>query len=328
LKDDWATERLVARLGAEHDGIVTAAGLERAGVSLAAAQRMRRRGVLVSLGKGVDRLRDRPFDFRSQCRAALALAGVGAVLGLRTAARLHGCWAYRNVEVVEVLITRGRDHRTSIGRVRQTTWLPRNHVSTVDGFPVTTIARTFFDLCGDPDPGLRLRHPYHERKMKQLYNDCLGRRGMTFTMAVAMLSTLARRGRPGTRLVRKLLKHFGPKHEPTRSDVETTFFELIREHGLPDPERQAVINGAEGYIGTVDFAWRTDCVAVEIDSSWHDGPVDQEDDAERDRRLRAAGYRVFRYRYGHLVFQPDVVARELGAVIDRNPSIPAPRTVG
>jgi very-short-patch-repair endonuclease len=328
MNDLWAAERQLAELGAANDGILTSAMVAAAGISLDALGRARRRGVIVSVGRGVDRLRDHPFDLRSRCRAALALAGPGAVLGCRTAARRHGCWAYRDCEDVEVLGPRGRDHINSVGRYIETRWLPPSHVTMVDGFPVTTIARTFFDLCGDPDPGLHLRHPYHERRMKLLYNDCLGRRGMTFTMAVAVLSTLARRGRAGTRLVRKLLKHFGPKHEPTRSDVESTFFELTRARGFPDPKRQVTISGRTGFIGTVDFAWPEDRVAVEIDSSWHDGPIDIEDDAERDRRLRHAGYTVLRYRYGHLVFEPDRVARELAVALGGKPPVATARTVG
>jgi very-short-patch-repair endonuclease len=151
---------------------------------------------------------------------------------------------------------------------------------------------------------------------------------MTFTMAVAVLSVLARRGRRGTRLVRKLLKYFGPKHKPTKSEVETLFFELTREHGLPDPERQAAISGPDGWIGTVDFAWRHAWLLVEVDSSWHDGPLDQEEDIERDRRLRAAGYTVKRYRFGQIALQPELVARELAAALGGYPPVAAARTVG
>jgi very-short-patch-repair endonuclease len=315
MKDLFAAERLLASMAARTDGIVVAGAAQALGVSSQALTRMRRRGVLVTLGKGVDRFRDHPFDRRSQCRAALALAGPGSVLGLRTAARLHGCWAYRLAEEVEVLVPRGRDHRLVVGRLVETRWLPPAHVTLADGFPVTTIARTFFDLCGDPDPGLGLRHPYHERKMKQLYNDCLARRGMTFTMGVAVLSVLARRGRRGTTLVRNLLRHYGPRHRPTQSDLETLFLELVRAHGLPEPEPQAVISGPEGFIGTVDFAWRTALVVVEIDSTWHDGPLDTDADAERDARLAAAGYTVRRYRFSHLVAGPEAVVRELAAIL-------------
>jgi hypothetical protein len=282
----------------------------------------------VSVGKGVDRLRDHPFDLRSQCRAALALAGPGAVLSLRTAARLHECWAHRKATNVEVLTRRGLDHRLPVGRYIETRWLPEQHVTRVDGFPVTTIGRTFFDLCGDPDPGLSLRHTVHERRMRQLYNDCLGRRGMTFTMAVAVLSVMARRGRRGTRLAREILRSYGPKHTPTRSNVETLFFELVRTYGLPEPESQAVIAGWGGFIGTVDFAWRPAKLVVEVDSSWHDGPLDAEADEQRDRLLAAAGYQVRRYRFGDVALEPGRVIRELAAILAGNPAEIAARTVG
>ena len=72
---------------------------------------------------------------------------------------------------------------------------------------------------------------------------------------------------------------------------------------------------AGGFIGTVDFVWRSGLLVVEIDSTWHDGPLDREADAERDGRLDAAGYPVLRYRYGDLVVDPDRIVRDLGVAI-------------
>lgn len=327
MRDTWAAERAVAELGARNDGIVDDGVAAKANLSYQARTRLRRRGVLVRVGDGVDRLRDHPFDFRARCRAALALAGPGAVLALRTAARFLGCYAYRDVEEVEVLVPRGRDHRTTIGRLVETRWLPPDHVTVVQGFPVTTLARTFFDLCGDPDPGLHLRHPYHETKMKQLYNDCLGRRGMTFTMAVAVLSVLAKRGRRGTVLVRKLLQHFGPKHKATKSDVETLMWELIRSRSILEPEPQGVIVGPRGFIGVVDFVWRAQMHIVEVDSAWHDGPLDEAVDEQRDADLEEAGYTIDRYRYRDIALEPDRVARELAAALTARAVDTAARTV-
>jgi very-short-patch-repair endonuclease len=319
-------EATIADIGGEHDGIVVWVAAVAAGLTQQDLDHNVADGRLVRLGRGVYRLRDHPLDVRSRCRAALALAGEGSALGLRTAARLHGCWAYRSFDGVEVVVERGRDHRTSIGRVVQTRSLPEDHVVVVDGLPVTSLARTFFDLCGDPDHRLPLRHPVHEQRMKQLYNDCVARRGLTFTKAVAVLLVLAKRGRRGTRLVRSLLKRYGPRHRPTQSDVETLFHDLVLDRGLPDPERQAVITGPHGWIGTVDFAWRRAKHIVEVDSSWHDGPYDEEVDLQRDADLRTAGYTVARYRYGQIVLSPDRLIRELGAAIEAGASIAAPRT--
>ena len=308
----------MAGAGAQRRGIVRTDLVEASGVSFGDLVRLRDRGVLVTLGRGVDRLRDRPFDWESRCQALLDLAGCGAVLGLRTAARLHGAYAYRAADDVEALIVRGRDHRSAVGRIVQTRLLPPEHITCVDGFPVTTLARTFFDLCGDPDPGLAYRHPYHERRMRQLYNDLLGRRGMTFFQEAAVLAVTARRGRRGSALVRETLLHYGPKHVPTKSETETLFYELARAYDLPEPERQVPISDDRGFIGTVDFLWRDDMHIVEVDSSWHDGPEDELGDLERDDRLRAAGYTVARYRYIDIVRRPTAIARELGAATSRS----------
>src|SRR3546814_2309891 len=84
------------------------------------------------------------------------------------------------------------------------------------------MARTFFDLCGDPEPGVPLDSPYHRRRMEKVYNDALGRRGMTFAQEAAVFSVMARRGRAGTALGRAILERFGPDHVPTMRSEEHT----------------------------------------------------------------------------------------------------------
>jgi very-short-patch-repair endonuclease len=298
------------------DGIVVAADL-LGEVSRAGLHHQVEEGRLEDVGRGVWKLRDHPWDWRCQLRAALALAGPGALLGLRTAARLYGWYRYRDFNGIEVVVPRGRDQRTSIGRLVQTRRLPRSHVTVVDGFSCTTPARTFFDLCGDPDPGFRRRggHPIHARNMERVYNDIVARRGVTFAHEAAVLLVMARRGRRGTVLVRKLLLKLGPKYEPTRSEAESLFVEILETYEVPTPKRQVPISGPDGFIGTVDFLWPDARHIVEVDSRWHDGPLDEATDEERDRRLQAAGYSVARYRYGRMVADPAGIARELGVAI-------------
>lgn len=312
-----SAEEIVAAIGAAYDGVVIGAMAAAAGVSVPAMQSMRRRGVLIHVCRGIDRLRDHPVTWRTRCRLGLAIAGPGSVLGLRTAGRLQEAYAYRNRDEIEVLTLRGGDHRMVDARLVQTRWLPTEHITEVDGLPCTTLARTFFDLCGDPDFGLPVAHPAHEQAMVRLYNDALGRRGLTFTQEAAILVVMARRGRAGTVLVRKILRRFGPEYTPTRSDTETVFFELLRTYRVVEPDKQVPVAAERGWIGTVDFVWRRAKLVVEIDSGWHDGPLDKEEDAARDDALRAAGYTVKRYRYGDVVFEPARVARELVAIVGR-----------
>jgi very-short-patch-repair endonuclease len=309
-------ETVVAEIGAGNDGIVA----EVPGLTTSARARLRRRGVLVPVGRGVDRLRDHPVTWRSRCRAGLAIAGPEAVLGLRTAARLDGFYAYRRSEDVEVLAPRGGDHRGIDCRIIETRWLPPAHRTLVDGLPCTTTARTFFDLCGDPPFRLSVDHPAHYRHMKRVYNDALGRRGLTFTQEAAVLLVMAKRGRAGTQLVRRLLEELGPKYKPTMSDTETLFLELVHTTDLPEPEKQVALSDELGFIGVVDFLWRDARVVVEVDSSWHDGPLDREVDEERDRRLIEAGYVVRRYRYGAIIRRSSRIRRELAALVAGRPT--------
>jgi very-short-patch-repair endonuclease len=313
-------ERIVAGIGAERRGIVNATAAISAGVTPPELRRLRERGVLVSLGRGVDRLRDHPFDWHSRCRAALDLAGPTAVLGPRPSARLHEFYAYRRSEAIEVYVPRGRDHRTLVGRVLQTAWLPESHTTNADGFPVLNLGRTFFGLCAQPDHLLPYAHPAHRKKMRRVYNDALGRRGLTFAHQAAVLSVTAKRGRRGTSLVRSILLEFPPDHEPTESETEFLFLELLDAHRITAGARQVAISDDAGFVGVVDFCWRDARLVVEIDSTWHDGPVDRLEDAERDARLEAAGWTVKRYRYRDLVDRPTAIAAELRAHLT-NPRI-------
>jgi very-short-patch-repair endonuclease len=304
-------EAVVATIGAERRGIVPAALAREAGIAHDDLARLRRRGLLVNVGRGVDRLRDRPFDWASQCQACLDLAGPGSVLGPRPSARLHECYGYRRDDRIEVYRPKGSDHRLPVGRVIETRWLPPSHVTEIEGLPALTLARTFFGLCADPDPGFSYRHPAHHRKMRRVYNDALGRRGLTFAKQAAVLAVTARQGRRGTAMVRAILLEFPPEHRPTKSDTEFLFLELLETYGIRVGQRQETISGPDGFIGQVDFSWREAMLVVEIDSTWHDGPIDIIDDAVRDERLRAAGWTVLRYRYRDLVARPVAVAREL-----------------
>ena len=49
--------------------------------------------------------------------------------------------------------------------------------------------------------------------------------------------------------------------EPTRSEFERAFLDLVRAASLPLPSVNARINGHE-----VDFVWRAERLAVELDS--------------------------------------------------------------
>src|SRR5262249_12949176 len=160
--------------------------------------------------------------------------------------------------------------------------------------------RTCFDLFGDPDPGLRHSiegRQLHATLMLRVLNDALARRGLTLGQLAVVLATIGRRGRPGTALARKLLAELGPDYVPTESDGESLVMELVEALDIERPERQVLLSDEQGWVGRVDFLWRRASFVLEIDGQWHDGPLDQASDAERDRRIEALGLKVRRVGY-------------------------------
>ena len=81
--------------------------------------------------------------------------------------------------------------------------------------------------------------------------------------------------------------------------------------GLPLPLRQRDLAG-EAWIGRVDFLYAETRLVVEIDSALHHSTrSDEAADAERDRALRDAGYRVVRIGEPLVWHRPQEVVRRL-----------------
>jgi very-short-patch-repair endonuclease len=308
-------DEVLGRIGARFEGIVTWRAASQAGVTAREFRYPIDNGRLIRLANGVCRLRDHPFTWRSALRAALAEAGDDAAAALRSAGRLHGAYAYRNAREIEVVRLRGGNHDLALGRLYRTRVLTPRDLTVVDGIPVTSLARTCFDLAGDPPlpfRGNEARRVLHSRHMERVVNDALARRGLTLVKEAAVLATIGKRGRAGTRMIREIITKFGPQYVPTYSDAESLFCELLELSSLPAPRRQVAMSDEQGWIGTVDFLFDPRLV-VEIDSSWHDGPLDTFEDDVRDKRLEGLGYDVRRVRYWEMALHP----RRLLAELDR-----------
>lgn len=303
----------IAELGGAQHGVLLAEQVFELGITREALRHRVRRGWIVRVHRGLYRLRDHPWTWHAEAQAALLLAGWGAVVSHGSAARLHGMWAYRSHGTVDVSLPEGSNQRQRHGRLHITSWMPEDHVTALDGLPVTTVARTCFDLAGDVEP--RWRTPggrlVHEQQIRRVFNDALRNRGLALIHEAAVLVALAGRGRSGTVLVRQLLDEFGPAYEPTDSDGEDLFLDIVRAFGLPTPRTHVVLSDREGFIGEVDFVFDP-WVIVEVDGVTHRGPLDIAHDRQRDDRLRRLGFVVERVTYRpELVLHPERVARRV-----------------
>jgi len=242
-------------------------------------------------------------------------AGENAAISGRAAAHALELPGFRK-PVVEVVVPFGTSHRQSIGRLRQTRWLPPEHIIHVDGLPpLTSVARTIFDLAGDPDRPRTFRveqwRDLHKRHIARVFSRSLRRNDFTMIGMMRTLAALGRRGRAGTTIIRELVAEFGKDFVPTGSDLEDLWLDMIRAEGIEEPDRQVQISGPTGWLGCVDFAYLRRRVIWEIDGPDHDAPLQKRLDAERDAAMRAAGYDVHRAHWLRLVNEPDTVIREV-----------------
>lgn len=258
-----------------------------------------------------------PDTWEQRLWLALLAAGDGAAVARRSAARLHrlpGSWT-DHLDLVQPECSVPRDKpQTS----RRSSFIPATHVSEVNGFPTTTVARTLFDLGGLTGQQRRRRGWAYlpAPRVERIVDDALAHKRVTVAQLGGVLIDLGRRGRPGTALMRELLEVRGPSHIPTESELEDLFLRLVRAHGLPEPRRQVSLGDDEGVIARVDFVFDDAKLIVELDGRrYHEPRAVVSEDLRRDLRLTALGWQVIRLDWWQLIRAGSDIARDLSRVL-------------
>jgi hypothetical protein len=102
---------------------------------------------------------------------------------------------------------------------------------------------------------------------------------------------------------------------PTYSDDEDQVLDLVLDEGFDHPAvNQRLIVGATTRRTPYypDMRWPAQKLILEVDSAWHDGPLSQQLDAERQAELEASGERVLRTTKAQALADP----RQLFARLD------------
>jgi very-short-patch-repair endonuclease len=236
--------------------------LLQAGLSRDVIDRMVRAGRLIPLYRGVYAVGHRPVGPRSRDMAVVLLAGPTGALGVHSAGAL---WAMRRWTGVVHAI--GPKSRSGPGFViHRTRDLRPGDVTTHWGVPVTSPLRTLLDLSGH----LSLD------ALDAALAEALVRKLVT-------LEELLPRARGQ---LRALLETAAP----TRSRLERDLRRLLRDHGLPQPISNGIVEGYE-----VDLHWPELLLVAELDGyAFHAHRRAFEVDRERDIVLAAAGWRTVR----------------------------------
>jgi very-short-patch-repair endonuclease len=200
---------------------------------------------------------------------------------------------------------RGRNH-DHIGIVHQPRlWLP-DHILRVDNIPTVSPTLTLFHLAQV------LRWP---QQVERTLDNALAAGLTTVPRLERTLQRLARRGRRGISLMRRLIEARAGSYVAPATNLESRFQQLARQAGFWGFTRQVDIGDEYDWIGRVDFVDRQRKLIVEVQSlRYHSSLSDRARDVVRIAALRAAGWTVLEVHEHDLWYNPEKVISELRQV--------------
>ena len=289
-----------ARKAAGQHGCIRCDQLSACGLDRAAIARRVRKGWLHRMHTGVYAVGYRSSTLDAQFMAAVLAGGDGAYLTHWASCAEAGLvrWDGRRIDVT----VRGASHRERAGICfhRAGSLDPRD-VERRNGIPCTTPARAILEIA----PQLS------DARLKRLVRKAQAEKLATTRQFAAVLRRAPNHAGAG-RIARIIAS--GPA--PTYSGDEDVVLDLLLDEGFEHPQvnqRLAVGPATRRTPYYPDLRWPAQRLILEIDSAWHDDPLSQELDAERQAELEAAGERVLRVRKEQALANPRQLFARLAA---------------
>ncbi|MGH7502078.1 MAG: endonuclease domain-containing protein [Longimicrobiales bacterium] len=293
-------EQMIMKLAARQHGVVARVQLLRAGVQPDLVDHRLRTGRLRRLHRGIYLAGPLTGPYTREMAAVLACGEHSAVSHRSAAALWQMLPPGQNGKPVEVVLTRGRGGRMPDIRVRHVHTIRADELTVRDGIPITTAARTLYDLAVLAG----------RRELERALAEALALRLVERSDVLALLDRRARR--PGVSRLRGLVEGES-RVALTRSEAEERFLTLIRKARLDDPDTNVEVAGHE-----VDFLWRAERLVVEVDGrAFHASYRRFESDRRRDAVLVAAGLRVIRVTWHQIVDEPEALLVRLAQALAR-----------
>lgn len=284
------TDRLLVDMADRQEGVVGRQQLLALGLTRHQINGRLASGLLVERYRGVYSVGRRRLTRSGRWMAAVLASGEGAVLSHRSAAALFGLRV--SEKTIEVTAP---NKRIREGVVVHRAVLAPDEITTRDGVPTTTAARTLLDLAAVETP-FTVERALHEAERLQLADT---------TPLAALLARYPRR--PGTPALKRILAALDVGFAITRSELEDRFLAFLDDAGLPRPRMNTLVEGFE-----VDCVWPEARLIVELDGhAFHATRRSFEADRARDRALQLAGYRVIRITYRELHTNHAALAADL-----------------
>ncbi|ORW11907.1 hypothetical protein [Mycobacterium kyorinense] len=237
-------------------------------------------------------------SLRTRSTAAWLWSGRRAVLAGLAAAALHGAKWIDDDEPVELI---WRNPNPPAGLITRNQRLAEDEVTHVARLPVTTVARTAYDLSRQLPRGQAVA------RLDALM------RATPFSAEDVLL--LAKRY-PGARGLRRLRTALPLVDGGAASPKETWLRLLLIDAGLPNPTTQIPVHENWHLVALLDMGWEQYKVAAEYDGDHHrSDPKQWRKDQRRLRKLDAMGWIVIRVIAGDT--PNDVIGRVRAALVRR-----------
>jgi len=298
-----ALDYRIADLAFRQHGVVAGRQLAELGLGASAACRRVARGRLHRVHRGVFAVGHARLTQNGRFMAAVLACGPDAWASHYCSGVLHelGLGARRLIDVT----AHGARGRTLPGiRTHSAATLTAADIDRIDNIPCTTLARTLLDIAEDAtqrDVERALDHAEQARRLDmRAIDDVLERAS----------------GRRGAAVLRAVLAEHRIGSTPTRNVLEGTFLRICRDIGAPPDAVNHWIAFPQGSGAEADFLWRAQRLIVEADGrDPHTTRRAFESDRRRDQRLMLLGWRVVRFTWRQVMFEPDAVARTMRGLL-------------
>ena len=289
-------DHVIAAAAAQPHGMVTRRQLLALGCNANGIQYRIESGRLHPRYHGVYAVGHVPPSPLANAMAAVLACGGGAVLSHGSAATLWGIrkhWSY------PLEVTTPRHPRPKGIRVHRSRTLTEEDVTDHTGIPVTSAARTVFDIAP------RLTESQLAWSVSKLRRELY--------LRLDALAELVDRHPAcrATALLRPLLAH--PDRAPTRSEFEEAFLIFAKRHELPEPEVNVPVAGHEA-----DVYYPRYQLVVELDGyEFHSDRSEFESDRDHDADRLAAGIATVRVTWERLHVRSEREATRLRIILAR-----------
>jgi Transcriptional regulator, AbiEi antitoxin/Protein of unknown function (DUF559) len=303
----------IARLADEQHGVVSLGQLVALGLAPSTVRDRAAAGRLHRIHRGVYAVGRASLDARGRRMAAVLACGPGAVLSHRTAADAWGIAPRASARIEVSIPTRAKRTRPGITVHRSPRLRPKD-MTTVEGIPCTTVARTLLDMAAVVSVQTLVRAIESSERLR-LFD---GRE----VHDVLEWAT----GTPAARRLKAGLEACESEPPPTRLEFERIAFDVFNRSVLGRPLVNHLVETAEEAL-EVDFCWPDRRLVVEADSwDFHRTRAAFERDRRRDQLLTAAGWMVIRVTWRQLRDAPRRVlaaCTRAGAkrLVHRDPSL-------